>query len=146
MTGCLPGPLGRNTSARNATPSSMAIGASQSTCMPSALPLVSFTCPPSKFLFGTAVRQADRLASVPVTPARADHDHDQAERQVDGDDLADEVETAAGARPVRGIDRTLARQPRSVEQPEEQRDHHPADRLHEMDMHADRGKAAEGLE
>src|SRR6187200_174837 len=101
MTGCFPGPFGRNTSARNTTPSSMAIGASQSICMPSALPLVSFTCPPIQVLFGAAVRKADRLASAPVAPTRADHDHDQAEREVDGDDVADAVETPAGARPVR---------------------------------------------
>jgi hypothetical protein len=62
----LPRSLGRNTSARNTTPSSMAIGASQSICMPSALPLVSSTSSPSKFLFGAAVRKASRLASVPV--------------------------------------------------------------------------------
>ena len=33
-----------------------------------------------------------------------------------------------------------------MEQPEEQRDHHPADRLHEMDMQADTGEAAERFE
>jgi hypothetical protein len=37
----------------------------------------------------------------PVAPTGADDDDEQAERQVDGDDLADAVEAGAGARPVR---------------------------------------------
>src|SRR5580704_182274 len=35
MTGNLPSPTGRNTSARNVTPSSISIGTSQPICMPS---------------------------------------------------------------------------------------------------------------
>src|SRR4051794_27003241 len=135
MTGCFPAPVGRNTSARRTTPSSMVIGASQSTCMRAGLPLrSSILIPPICFLASGVEEAAGRTPDVcslgtvrrlassqvaPEPPAGADHNDDQAERQVDGDDLADEVETPAGARPVRGVHRTFERQPRSMEQPEE---------------------------
>ena len=46
---------------------------------------------------------------------------------------------------VLGRDGAFERQPRSVEQPDEQRDHHPADGPHQADVQAGAGKAAEGL-
>src|SRR5262249_34563721 len=51
----------------------------------------------------------------PEAPTGADEDDDQAERQVDADDLADAVEANAGARPVLSINGTFECQPRSVE-------------------------------
>ena len=45
-----------------------------------------------------------------------------------------------------GVDGALVRQPWPVEQPDEQRNHHPADRLHQMDVQAGAGKPAKGLE
>ena len=62
------------------------------------------------------------------------------------DDLADAVEAGAGARPILDIDGPFERQPRSVEEPDEQRDHQPADQLHHVDVQASTGKAAEGRE
>jgi hypothetical protein len=82
----------------------------------------------------------------PVAPTGADDDDEQAERQIDGDDLADPVEAGASARPVLGVNSPFERQPRSVEQPDEQRDHQPAYRLHQVDVQAGTGKAAEGRE
>src|SRR5438128_4653612 len=72
----------------------------------------------------------------PIAPTAADDDDEQAERQVDSDDLADAVEGGAGARPVLDIDCAFERQPWSVEQPDEQRDHEPADHLHQVDVEA----------
>jgi hypothetical protein len=82
----------------------------------------------------------------PVAPTAADGDDEQAEWQVDGDDLADAVEAGAGTRPVLDIDGAFERQPRPVEQPDKQRDHQPADRLHQVDVQTGTGKAAEGHE
>src|SRR5207342_2907350 len=102
MTACLPAPVGRNTSARRTTPSSMVIGASQSTCMRAGLPLLSsililpvyFLQLASKKLPGRtpdvcplgAVRRLANSQVAPEAPAGADHNDDQAERQIDGDD------------------------------------------------------------
>jgi hypothetical protein len=92
----------------------------------------------------TSVSSSPTEELAPVAPTGADDDDEQAERQVDSDDLADAVEAGAGARPVFDIDGAFERQPRAVEQPDEQRDHQPADHLHQMDVQADTGKAAEG--
>ena len=43
------------------------------------------------------------------------------------------LEGGAGARPVLGVDGAFERQPRSVEPPDEQRDHQPADHLHQVE-------------
>ena len=50
-----------------------------------------------------------------VAPTGADDDDEQAEWQVDGDDLADAVEAGAGARPVLSVDGPFEYPPRSVE-------------------------------
>src|SRR4029077_20083060 len=65
------------------------------------------------------------LQSAPVAPAGADDNDEQAERQVDSDYLADTAEVGARARPILGVDGAFERQPRPVEQPDEQRDHRP---------------------
>jgi hypothetical protein len=88
---------------------------------------------------GLAETTAVRLELPPIAPTAADHDDEQPERQVDSDDLADVVEGGAGAWPVLDIGCAFERQPWSVEQPDEQRDHQPADP-------AGTGKAPEGRE
>jgi hypothetical protein len=59
------------------------------------------------------------VSLAPVAPTAADDDYDQAERQVDTNDLPDAVEAGAGARPVLDIDGAVERQPRPVEQPDD---------------------------
>ena len=83
----------------------------------------------------TSVKPSD-LKLAPVAPTAADADDEQAERQVDSDDLVDAVEGGAGTRPVLDIYGAFERQPRPVEQPDEQRDHQPADHLHQVDVQA----------
>jgi hypothetical protein len=51
----------------------------------------------------------------PEAPTGADEDDDQAERQVDADDLADAVEAGAGVGPVLNVDGAFECQPWSVE-------------------------------
>src|SRR5258708_5310359 len=82
----------------------------------------------------------------PVAPTGADDDDEQPERQADGDDLADAVEAGASTRPVLGVNSPFEREPRSVEQPDEERDHQPADHLHQVDVQTGTGKATEDRE
>ena len=63
----------------------------------------------------TSVSSSPTEELAPVAPTGADDDDEQAERQVDGDDLADAVEAGAGARPVLSVDGPFEYPPRSVE-------------------------------
>ena len=47
------------------------------------------------------------VSLAPVAPTTADDDYDQAERQIDTNDLPDAVEAGASARPVLDIDGAL---------------------------------------
>ena len=91
-----------------------------------------------------AQRRATGLT--PIASAGADDRDQEAERQIDRDDLPDAVEIGACCRPVSRIDRALELEPRPVEQPEKQRDHHPADALHQVNVHADAFETAERVE
>jgi hypothetical protein len=57
----------------------------------------------------TSVSSSPTEELAPVAPTGADDDDEQAERQVDSDDLADAVEAGAGARPVFDIDGAFER-------------------------------------
>src|SRR5215831_5470004 len=59
--------------------------------------------------------RGDRSELAPEAPTGADENDDQAEGQVDADDLADAVEAGAGAWPVLSVDGPFVYQPRSVE-------------------------------
>src|SRR5262249_43777321 len=63
----------------------------------------------------TSVSSSPTEELAPVAPTGADDDDEQAERQVDGDDLADAVEAGAGVRPVLSVDGPFEYPPRSVE-------------------------------
>src|SRR6266436_157383 len=95
-------------------------------------------------------RRLERLCPTewlaPVAPTGADDDDEQPERQIDGDDLADAVEAGASTRPVLGVNSPFEREPRSVEQPDEECDHQPADHLHQVDVQTGTGKATEDRE
>src|SRR5436189_5335275 len=88
------------------------------------------------------LRQSDRRVS-PVAPTAADDNDEQAERQVDGDDLADAVEIGRASCRERDYVWEVDVPRRAEEQQEEGRPHHPTNHPQKADAQAGARQAAD---